>query len=167
MIISRSYSYYLAKLLHNYMHKINIFEDTYYMLSNWSAHKIKIWGKVFATADHAYHYKKFEKTSPTIAQQILKAPSPMIAKDIASAHRLAVDPKWEDKKLKVYKSILHAKLKQHNEVKKALVASKTCEIVEDSPYDSYWGTGADGRGLNMLGKLWMELREDLLAKTNE
>jgi predicted NAD-dependent protein-ADP-ribosyltransferase YbiA (DUF1768 family) len=37
----------------------------------------------------------------------------------------------------------------------------TEELIEDSPVDYYWGCGADGSGKNMLGKLLMELREEL------
>jgi ribA/ribD-fused uncharacterized protein len=35
------------------------------------------------------------------------------------------------------------------------------EIVEDSPIDSYWGCGADGKGQNNLGKILMEVRSRL------
>jgi diaminohydroxyphosphoribosylaminopyrimidine deaminase/5-amino-6-(5-phosphoribosylamino)uracil reductase len=33
--------------------------------------------------------------------------------------------------------------------------------VSDSPHDAVWGVGRDGRGGNLLGKLLMELRDDL------
>jgi predicted NAD-dependent protein-ADP-ribosyltransferase YbiA (DUF1768 family) len=35
------------------------------------------------------------------------------------------------------------------------------ELIEDSPYDSYWGIGPSGNGKNMLGKILMETREYL------
>jgi predicted NAD-dependent protein-ADP-ribosyltransferase YbiA (DUF1768 family) len=35
------------------------------------------------------------------------------------------------------------------------------ELIEDSWRDSYWGWGEDHKGRNWLGKLWMEVREEL------
>ena len=34
-------------------------------------------------------------------------------------------------------------------------------IIQDSPIDSFWGTGEDGRGQNQLGILLMETRSML------
>jgi len=34
-------------------------------------------------------------------------------------------------------------------------------LIENNPLDPYWGTGPDGKGKNMTGKLLMELRERL------
>ena len=35
------------------------------------------------------------------------------------------------------------------------------ELVESSPHDFFWGRGYDGSGANMLGKLLMQVREEL------
>jgi len=40
------------------------------------------------------------------------------------------------------------------------------ELIEDSWWDSFWGWGADQRGQNMLGKLWMKLRAELRENTS-
>jgi predicted NAD-dependent protein-ADP-ribosyltransferase YbiA (DUF1768 family) len=32
-------------------------------------------------------------------------------------------------------------------------------IVENSPFDDYWGCGKDGSGQNKLGQILMEVRE--------
>jgi predicted NAD-dependent protein-ADP-ribosyltransferase YbiA (DUF1768 family) len=37
------------------------------------------------------------------------------------------------------------------------------ELVENSPYDYYWGVGRNGTGKNRLGILLMKLREELSA----
>ena len=36
------------------------------------------------------------------------------------------------------------------------------DIVENSPHDFFWGRGFDGSGQNHLGRLLVELREELL-----
>lgn len=33
------------------------------------------------------------------------------------------------------------------------------KIVENSPWDSFWGAGLDGKGMNTMGQLWMRLRD--------
>jgi len=60
----------------------------------------------------------------------------------------------------VVEEIIRAKLAQHSEAREALRDSGDREIVEDSPTDLYWGSGADGSGLNMLDRIWMKIREE-------
>lgn len=146
------------------METIEFFEREYYMLSNWSAHKVKLWGNEFMTADHAYHYKKFEESAPHIARKILKASSPMEAKNIASKYKTYSLDKWEAIKDEVLYEILKTKAQQHTEVYDALIKSNGKNLIENSPYDSYWGTGPDGNGQNKLGKLWMQIRTELTQK---
>ena len=43
----------------------------------------------------------------------------------------------------------------------ALLSTGERKLIEDSPVDYYWGCGEDGSGVNMLGKLLMELRTEL------
>jgi ribA/ribD-fused uncharacterized protein len=35
------------------------------------------------------------------------------------------------------------------------------ELVENSPFDKYWGIGANGKGKNRLGMLLVQLRNEL------
>lgn len=94
--------------------------------------------------------------------EIYTAPSPHEAKNIAKQHYREKRDDWDQIKVQIMKEIVTSKASQHPEVQKALINSKDKEIVEDSPYDSFWGIGKDGKGQNMLGKLWMEIREELL-----
>jgi ribA/ribD-fused uncharacterized protein len=56
------------------------------------------------------------------------------------------------------KALKH-KFKQNHELAKKLLDTGTSQLVEASPRDSYWGSGADGQGLNKLGQLLMIIRE--------
>src|SRR6266511_3463366 len=76
------------------------------------------------------------------------------------AYKAAKDPGWGSKKVAVLEEILRAKLAQHPEAQEALRKSGHEDIVEDSPTDYFWGEGADGSGQNMLGKLWMKIRDE-------
>ncbi len=56
------------------------------------------------------------------------------------------------------KAIL-AKFQAHPEIKKILIETENEIIIENSPFDHYWGIGQNGEGQNRLGILLMELRE--------
>ncbi|XP_064399746.1 uncharacterized protein LOC135346153 isoform X3 [Halichondria panicea] len=68
---------------------------------------------------------------------------------------------WEDVKKDVMRKALFAKFTSHPILKKMLLDTGKRELVERSPYDSYWGDGGDGTGENHLGIILMELRAKL------
>lgn len=47
------------------------------------------------------------------------------------------------------------------ELRKILLSTGKKELIENSPYDKYWGIGPNGKGKNRLGVLLMELRTGL------
>jgi predicted NAD-dependent protein-ADP-ribosyltransferase YbiA (DUF1768 family) len=59
------------------------------------------------------------------------------------------------------KDILRAKAKQHEYVRRKLLETGDRELIEDSWRDGFWGWGPNKDGQNMLGKLRMEIREEL------
>lgn len=59
------------------------------------------------------------------------------------------------------KEILTAKTRQNPYVAKKFLQTGDYLIVEDSPYDSYWGCGIERNGENHLGRIWMKIREQL------
>ena len=60
----------------------------------------------------------------------------------------------------MYKVLYH-KFTQHSYLRQQLLGTQDRRLVEHSPYDSYWGDGGDGKGLNKLGELLMKLRDAL------
>jgi N-glycosidase YbiA len=129
--------------------------------TNWSAHQIYIWGKHFPTVEHAYQYKKYEVTDPEWAEQIRNAISPYQAKKLAYKHHTD-EESWDIIRVSVMLELLQAKLKQHEDVRNALRDTGTGAIAQiGGEDDTFWGTGEDGFGENVLGKLWMHLRDEL------
>jgi N-glycosidase YbiA len=138
---------------------IRFYTPRFYVFNNFSAHAIEFEGKLYPTSEHAYQAAKC--TAPQGREEIRQARSPLQAKMLANeTYRAAKDPDWEGKKVSVLEAILRAKLAQHPEAQEALIESGQEEIIEDSPTDYFWGEGADGSGQNMLGKLWMKLRNE-------
>jgi len=137
---------------------VYFFTPAFDALNNFSAHTVELWGKRFPTAEHAYQWRKFGENQPDIAARILEAGSPEAAQQIAHTHNNLVPKGWHEKKVAVMEDVLRAKLMQHEDVLGVLKRSGKRQIVENSPIDDFWGCGPKSNGENMMGVLWMKLR---------
>lgn len=141
--------------------EVYFYTPTFYALDNFSAYSIEIWGKKFQTVEHAYQYKKFEKINPNIAEKIMNAINPHEVKKISELYKDSVPQEFHENKVSIMEEILRAKASQHEKVREILEMSGRKALVENSPVDNFWGIGAHGTGENILGKLWMKIREGL------
>ena len=144
--------------------KVYFYTPRYYVLDNFSAYTVEIWGKKFSTAEHAFQWKKFSIFHPLIAEEIFNSESPSAVKEISDSHKDKVYDGWKDEKARFMEEILIAKAHQHEKVRRMLLESGSREIIENSPTDNYWGIGPDGTGQNMLGKLWGKVRNSFSAQ---
>ena len=142
---------------------VYFFTPAFYPLDNFSAHFVRIWGINFPTVEHAFQWKKFSVSHPEIAKEILAAMSPDAVKKISNQKKSEVFPEWHQEKVAVMEQILRAKAEQHEEVREVLRKTGNRTIIENSPVDSFWGVGSDGKGENMVGKIWMKIRNDSRA----
>jgi len=69
---------------------------------------------------------------------------------------------WDLIKDRVMYIIVKAKFEQHDDLKELLISTKDREIRESSPSDYYWGSGKDNSGKNILGKILMKIRKELI-----
>lgn len=134
--------------------------SSYSVLDNTSAHQVKIWDKMFPTAEHAYQWKKYAESHPHVAERVPLALSPYEVKQISDAYKKEVSSAFLSSKIAVMEEILRAKYAQHKDVEDALTRSGNKNIMENSPTDSFWGIGADGQGENVIGVLWMKIRKE-------
>ena len=141
---------------------VYFFTTAFHPLDNFSAHAVRIWGKRFLTSEHAYQWKKISGSHPEIAEEIFNADSSDIVKNISMLHNNKVVPSWHEKKVQIMEEILRKKAEQHEDVREVLAKSGTRKIIENSPVDAFWGVGADGKGKNTIGKLWMKIRDELV-----
>jgi N-glycosidase YbiA len=161
--ISSMYPHTSANLNKETETAVYFFTPAFHVFDNFSAHVVEIWGVTFPTAEHAYQWKKFHSSNPDVSEKILIAKSPEKVKQISHAYESQVSQKWHDEKVSVMKEILHAKLTQHSDVLERLRATGDRLIAENSPVDSFWGVGEDGDGENMVGKIWMSLRDEIIT----
>lgn len=137
-----------------------MFEDEFYPLSNFAAFTVEAFGRVWPTGEHAYQAQSF--LPGAIQESIATAGSAHEARVIGQLHKGERRSDWATYKLEVMETVFRAKLVQHPYVQEKLLASVGREIIKNVPDDSFWGWGADQKGENRMGKLWMSLRDELL-----
>jgi N-glycosidase YbiA len=144
--------------------RVCFYEQDFYPLSNFSSFTLQWWGHRFDTSEAAYHWMKFTDARPEIQELIRTAPSAHEAFKIAEHWRDYQRIDWLEVRVGIMREILHAKVEQHEYVRRKLLATGDRELVENSWRDSFWGRGPNRDGQNMLGKLWMEIRAELRSK---
>ncbi|MBS0196796.1 MAG: NADAR family protein [Planctomycetes bacterium] len=130
-------------------------------LSNLARYPIEIDGRIWPTNEHYYQAQKF--TDPQYAQEIFAARSATKAARLGQRRPDLVRPDWATLKEIVMLRALRAKFSQHAELALRLTATGHARLVEHTHLDSYWADGGDGSGLNRLGALLEQVREELRA----
>lgn len=138
---------------------IFFYEHEYYVFSNFSSFMLEWKGKLWMTSEHAYHSERFDDEH--MKDEIQAKRSAHDAYTYAQEHKHLQRADWNDIKVGVMKEILHAKVAQHAYVKQKLLQSEERKLIEDSWRDAYWGWGPNKDGKNMLGILWMEVRDEV------
>lgn len=151
------------QLNHETVEAIYFYMDVAYPINNWSAHAVVVEGVKFPTVEHAYHYLKFKGTAPDVAAQVLAAPSPWAAKQVADTYGDKRRTDWDEVKVDIMTDLNRAKMEQNEDARECLKSSGSKTLVENSPVDFYWGCGVDGKGENVMGKILMKIREELVA----
>ena len=122
-------------------------------------------GKLYRTSEALYQTLKFPN-QPQIQEMIRYEPSPLFAKKKTSPYKHLIRKDWDDVKVDLMMWCLKVKLEQHpDDFGDLLRSTGSRPIVEKSRKDRFWGsvTREDGMlvGQNFLGKLLMELREQV------
>ena len=135
--------------------------EPYYEFTNFYETMVEIDGKDWLTTEHYFQAQKFVGTR--LVETILMLERPRQAFDLSRDPRYSRWRRsdWEEVKEDIMYKALQAKFTQHRELGRMLLETKDRELVEHSPYDSYWGDNGDGSGKNRLGVLLMRLREEM------
>lgn len=136
-------------------------DDEYGFMSNFYRAEIVMYGEKYATSEHYYQSMKFLR-HPELEKWVATAPTPHLAFKASRAIGMELMREdWDEVKLDVMLDVVREKFYQHPELAKQLLETGDAKLIEDSKVDSYWGCGADGTGKNMLGKILMQIREEL------
>jgi N-glycosidase YbiA len=138
---------------------ISGFIGEYRFLSNFYGSPIEFEGIQFRTVEHAFQAAKTNRVGERF--RITTLPTPAQAKKVGRTLHLRSD--WEVVKQDVMLGLLRHKFKRGTLLAEKLVATGDEELVEDNHWgDTYWGV-CSGRGENHLGRLLMQVREELRA----
>jgi ribA/ribD-fused uncharacterized protein len=130
--------------------------EAYGYFSNFSAHPVRLKGKLWPTTEHYFQAQKFEGTHHE--EEIRKAPSPKLAAEMGRDRSRPLRSDWESVKDDIMREAVREKFMQHPDLCELLLATGDEELVEKTTVDKYWGCGSDGTGKNMLGKILVEVR---------
>jgi ribA/ribD-fused uncharacterized protein len=134
-------------------------QEDYVFLSNFHNVSIILKDKVWPSVEHCYQAMKTvcEKDQ----EKIRRASSVSQVKRLGN--QIELRPDWDDIKVDVMKAIVKAKFVQNKQLSKRLIDTGDSELVEYAPWgDIFWGVNKEGVGENMLGKILMEIRGELL-----
>ena len=126
----------------------------------------------YPTAEHAImHLKACLMGDGVIADQILSANTPFMAKKLGRKVKPWDQEKWNSKVEDIAYAVLSAKFQNNEALSHKLRGTKDKILAEASPRDKIWGigigvdkakNGGDWKGRNLLGKTLMKVRADLM-----
>lgn len=152
---------------------ITLFKGKADALSNFYPCDLKVFGHAFKSSEHAYQYMKARYYGKMqLADEVRRQKSACAAKRLVRNLRTEVG--WESERLDVMRHIIQAKLESVPEYRHQLVNARRV-IAECVPGDNYWSSGLskdltvwcreeNWPGKNIMGKLHMKLREDIIDK---
>lgn len=143
------------------MKKIEYFKGEYDFLSNFYESPVMYDGRLYANSEGAFHSMK--SLDPSVRNKF-KDLNPSLAKKLGRSVVLRSD--WDEVKDGIMKEIVKAKFVQNKDLTKKLLATGDAELIEGNWWgDRYWGV-CEGTGKNMLGKILMEVRNEINDFTN-
>lgn len=139
-------------------------KSTYGEFSNFAAFGFHMKGHWYRTSEHYFQAMKFEDKE--YQERIRETKSPMIAARLGRSRKVKIRNDWEQVKIEVMRTAVRAKILEHSELQELLLGTGEEQLVEAAGRDYFWGVGKDGSGQNWLGKILMEVRDELRQKIN-
>lgn len=141
-------------------------KERYGALSNMAGgFPLRVNGVDIRTSEALYQACRFPHL-PNIQGKIIAECSPMTAKMKSKPYRQDSRSDWDAVRVKIMRWCLRVKLAQNwNKFRNALLETEDLPIVEHSRRDDFWGAklmhDTTLVGINVLGRLLMELREQI------
>ena len=141
-------------------------EKPYGAFSNLYRRPIVFEDHIYPTAEHAYQAGKAAKKE--VREWLLSAPTPgLLAMAAHGLYTWDIAPNWSKNKYDRMRQVLRTKFKQHKDLRALLISTGTARLVEagrvNNSVNRTWGE-VNGKGLNMLGVILMEVRAELMRR---
>jgi N-glycosidase YbiA len=157
--------------------------EAFGFLSQFHPSPIELDGETWPTVEHDYQSRK--SLDPAYRRAIRDAATPALAKQLANFwwkpetppsrvlknswfHQNGIKPRsdWSEVKSDFMRRADLAKFTQNRDLAAALLATGDAELIEDSPFEPFWGIGPDGLGQNWAGRIVMEVRAVLSVEAH-
>jgi len=133
------------------------FHGEHWWLSNFSDSKVNYEGVEYPTVEHAYQAAKTLDVEDR--EKIRTSGPPAKAKKLG--RKVVIRADWESIKFDVMESLLRQKFAAGTELAQKLIGTGDGLLVEGNYWNDFvWGV-CNGVGQNHLGRLLMEIRNDL------
>lgn len=132
-----------------------------FFLSNFYSTLIVLKDRKWGTSEHYYQAMKFKEYD--LQEEIRNLRTPKQAANMGRRKDLPLRSDWEEVKEDIMREVVWEKFNQNHILKKCLIDTGNAVLIEDSPYDYYWGCGKDNSGKNRLGIILMEIRDKLIS----
>lgn len=138
---------------------ISSFRGRWAKLGNYSICTIFYQGHMYQSVEHAYQAARFSHAA--LKKIVRDEPSPNQAKQRAHAMIAATREDWDNVKVDIMHELLREKFSQEPE-RSVLLSTGNEELVEGNWWkDTFWGQCPVGNGQNWLGRLLMDVRQEL------
>lgn len=130
-------------------------------------------GTIYCCSEQYFMKKKqerFDVSNEELANKIMNSKNPKEIKKLGRQVKNFDEEIWNKERYDIMKDALKLKFSQE-ELKNKLVSTGNAILVEASPTDRIWGIGmnesqvnsthTNWKGLNLLGRALMEIREEL------
>mgnify|MGYP003136930730 CR=1 FL=1 len=135
---------------------VHQFKGPFRFLSNFVAAPINYEGQVYPTVEHAYQAAKTTNLHERF--RVYQALTPGAAKRVG--RHVTMRQNWHTIKNDVMLDLLRQKFSQPM-YKRLLLDTGSAELTEGNTWgDTYWGV-CEGKGMNKLGLLLMQVRKEL------
>jgi N-glycosidase YbiA len=156
--------------------------EAFGFLSHFHPSPFELDGEVWPTVEHYFQAQR--SFDPAYRQAIRDAATPGQAKQLAAYstksgikarvlerswfHQNGAMPRpdWSEVERDIMRRADRAKFAQNPGLADALRATGDAELIEDSPFEPFWGIGHDGAGQNWAGRILMEVRASLFDSTS-
>lgn len=135
-------------------------DNPYGAFSNFALYGFYLEGEYWKSVEHYFQGQKFLDEAQR--RRIARAVTPKEAKSLGRQPGLREG--WDEMRDDVMRRGVWAKFTSNSVLSLLLLSTGEEALIEASPYDYYWGCGANGTGENRLGQILMETRTLLRAQ---
>lgn len=141
--------------------QITRFIGEHAFMANFHPSTVYIEGKPYPTLEHAYQASK--ASTEEEKELIRRARTPMEAKKLGRA--LILPEGWEDGRVELMRRLVRSKF-ENPLLRELLLLTGDAELIQDNKWnDRFWGI-CRGEGENWLGKILMEIRQEIIDQND-